>query len=61
MIYGEQDRFYNIIDPKKEASQDEDYDLENSNVVGLNVINIQYDNDPCSMILFRNWTHNFKY
>lgn len=61
MIYGEQDRFYNIIDPKKETSQDEDYDLENSNVVGLNVINIQYDNDPCSMILFRNWTHNFKY
>jgi len=30
-------------------------------VIGLNVINIEYDNDPCSMILFRNWTHNFRY
>ena len=22
----------------------------------MNVINIEYDNDPCSLILFRNWT-----
>ena len=25
------------------------------------MINIEYENEPCSMILFRNWTQNFKY
>lgn len=25
------------------------------------VINIQYDNVPCQMIMFRNWTNNFKF
>jgi hypothetical protein len=40
LIYGEQDRFYNVIDPRKEWNIEEESDLENSNVVGLNVINI---------------------
>jgi len=39
----------------------EDPGLAKNEIVGLNVINIEYDNDPCSLILFRNWTNNFKY
>lgn len=61
LIYGEQDRFYNIIDSKKEFTQEDIENIEQNNVVGLNVINVQFDDDPCSMILFRNWTSNFKY
>ena len=61
LIYGESDRFYNIIDPDQIKSCEEDHDEDVHEVVGLHVINIQYDNDPCSMILFRNWTHNFRY
>ena len=30
-------------------------------MIGLHVINIEYDSEPCSMILFRNWTHNFRF
>lgn len=64
LIYGESDRFYSIIDPDAPAvteTEEDGQNSENTEVVGLSVINIQYDNDPCSMILFRNWTHNFKY
>ncbi len=61
MIYGEHDRFYNIINPDKIKSQEDIENIEYNNVVGLNVINVQFDDDPCSMILFRNWTSNFKY
>jgi ABC-type Fe2+-enterobactin transport system substrate-binding protein len=25
------------------------------------MINIEYENEPCSMIQFRNWTQNIKY
>ena len=25
------------------------------------MINIEYENEPCSMILFRNWTQNFQF
>ena len=57
-----------MVDPQalekhqEAADGDETMHLEDTEVVGLSVIpNIQYDNDLCSMILFRNWTHNFKY
>lgn len=68
LIWGEPDSFYNIIDPdalarhQEAADADETLPMEDTEVVGLSVIpNIQYDNDLCSMILFRNWTHNFRY
>ena len=40
---------------------DQEEVFEQNEIVGLQVINIEYDNDPCSMILFRNWTTNFRY
>lgn len=54
LIFGEQDRFYNLID--QDFKPNETPIDENSEVVGLTVVNIEYDGDPCSMILFRNWT-----
>ena len=41
--------------------KDQEEVFEQNEIVGLQVINIEYDNDPCSMILFRNWTPNFRY
>ena len=62
LIFGEPDRFYNVINPdKSNFLENEDRDFPDNEVVGLHCINIHYDNDPCSMILFRNWTHNFKF
>ena len=64
LIYGETDRFYYIIDPDENAednSENNKLNYEDNDVIGLSVVNIEYDNDLCSMILFRNWTHNFKY
>ena len=64
LIFGEQDRFYNVINPDKldkEHNVDIDNECPTNEVVGLHHINIEYDNDPCSMILFRNWTNNFKF
>ena len=66
LIFGESDRFYQIVDHIDDATadqEDQDYELrlQNSEIVGLHVINIQYDNVPCSMIMFRNWTNNFKF
>ena len=59
LIYGEMDRFYKVIDPDIEDPDQIERASQNAQIVGLSVINIQYDNDPCSIILFRNWTHNF--
>lgn len=61
LIYGEQDRFYYIIDPNKKIDPDDDAQLNRCEVVGLHVINMLYDNIPCSMIIFRNWTLNFRF
>lgn len=65
LIWGESDRFYSIVDPEADQSEIQhelETEPENREVVGLHVINkIQYDNDDCSLILFRNWTHNFRY
>ena len=64
LIFGQTDRFYHIIDNEQNddffhaASEKE---LENSEIVSLSVIKIQYDKVPCSMILFRTWTDNFKF
>ena len=61
LIYGEKDRFYYIIDPNKKIDPDDDAQLQNCEVVGLHVINMQYDNIDCSMIIFRNWTLSFRF
>lgn len=64
LIFGEQDRYYNVINPDKiDESKNIELDDEypSNEVVGIHCINIEYDNDPCSMILFRNWTNNFKF
>ena len=62
LIYGESDRFYSVIDEDQEKREIfEDYKFEKHEMLGLHVVNINFDNDPCSMIMFRNWTHNFKY
>ena len=75
MIYGEVDRFYHVIDPSKtpesinlstrpdneEIDVKEVYNLEKCPIVALHQISIEFDNEPCCMILFRNWTETFKY
>ena len=61
LIYGEKDRFYYIIDPNKKIDPEDDAQLQNCEVVGLHVINMQYDNIDCSMIIFRNWTLSFRF
>ena len=61
LIYGEKDRFYYIIDPNKKIDPEDDGQLHKCEVVGLHVINMQYDNIDCSMIIFRNWTLSFRF
>lgn len=62
LIFGESDRFYSVIDEDpQEREIYEDYKFESHEMLGLHVVNIEFDGDPCSMIMFRNWTHNFKY
>ena len=62
LIWGEKDRFYSVINPNVPNDElQEDSNGLSKEIVGLNVINIDYDNDQCSLILFRNWTHNFRY
>lgn len=60
LIFGEKDRFYKIVETGEEGANDDDK-LNNCEIVGLEVINIQYENVACSMIIFRNWTNNFKF
>lgn len=46
---------------------DTDIDLQENieagfkETIGLSVINMHFDEEECSMILFRNWTDNFKH
>ena len=61
------DNFYQVVDCGRlqdiEASNSErdvDSALDHE-IVSLHQISIQYDNVPCSMILFRNWSNNFKF
>ena len=61
LIFGESDRFYKIVNFNNEEANQEDEQMNNCEIVGLHVINIEYDSLPCSMILFRNWTNNFKF
>ena len=64
LIFGEHDRVYNVINPDLLESQTHielGDECPTNEVVGLHCINIEYDNEPCSMILFRNWTNNFKF
>lgn len=62
LIFGEPTSFYQVINPNKPIEEQEAEEFaEDSEIVGLNVINIEYDNDPCSVILFRNWSNQFKY
>ena len=37
------------------------FKFEEHETLGLHVVNIDFDNEPCSMILFRNWTNHFKF
>lgn len=61
LIYGEPDRFYYIIDSTKEINPEDDEDLKNCDIVGIQVTNITYDNVECSMIVFKKWTMNFRF
>lgn len=64
LMFDERDRFYQIIDREDmmEAAQNHDEEeFQNLEIISLHSINIQYDNVPCSMILFRNWSNNFKF
>lgn len=61
LIYGEPDRFYYIIDPNKEINPEDDEDLKNCEIIGIDVINITYENVECSMIIFKKWTMNFRF
>ena len=54
LIFGEPDRFYYIED-------DSDHQEDVKRVIGLNVMNMRFDNEDCSVIMFRNWTENFKH
>ena len=40
LIYGEEDRFYYIVDPNKKIDPEDDSQLQNCEVVGLHVINM---------------------
>ena len=51
LIFGEPERFYQIV------SED---DSKEPKIIGMTVINLPFDNEDCSLILFRNWTHNFQ-
>ena len=43
LIYGSSDSFYNIVDPEIKIELDETRPIdENSEIVGLSVINLQY-------------------
>ena len=43
LIYGSSDSFYNIVDPKNKIELNEAKPIdENSEIVGLSVINLQY-------------------
>jgi hypothetical protein len=57
--YGASDQFYYVVDP--EQTFDEKNNYQECEIISINMINIEYENEPCSMILFRNWTQNFKY
>jgi hypothetical protein len=64
LMFDERDRFYQIIDREDvmDAAQNHDEEeFQNLEIISLHSINIQYDNVPCSMILFRNWSNNFKF
>lgn len=54
LIFGEPDRLYYIED---DSANDEDA----KQVIGLNVVNMRFDDEDCSVILFRNWTDNFRH
>jgi hypothetical protein len=43
-----------VVDPEKQFDEMDNY--QDCEIVTLNIINIEYENEPCSMILFRNWT-----
>lgn len=51
LIFGEPERFYEVVGEE---------DAERK-IIGMTVINLPFDNQECSLILFRNWTHNFEF
>ena len=50
---------YYVVDPKKNF--DESINLNQNMIIGMSLINIEYENEPCSIILMKNWTKNFNY
>jgi hypothetical protein len=63
LIFGETDRFYSVLDSEQQGSDGffDSHKYEEHETLGLHVVNIDYDNEKCSMILFRNWTSHFKH
>ena len=59
LFNGTSDTFYYMVDPNKTFDENEDH--QQNPIIGLNLINIEYENEPCSMILMKNWTENFRH
>jgi hypothetical protein len=61
LIFGEVDRFYYVINPDQINESFESLAKEEMEVVGLNLINIQFEQKDCHLILLKNWTSYFRY
>lgn len=53
------DRLYQVVPPDFRPS--ESFDRDQLDVIALNLINIQFENQPCKLILFKNWTSYYRF
>lgn len=57
--HGEDDHLFKIVRNPNDLNKSQDDD--DMQIIGLKLMDIQYDNSPCSLIVLKNWTNYIRY